>query len=175
MQKSTQAALLSVLTIQLSIFILIEDSMLVFESVWNFDWDTFICANMVSKYYSGLLLLKGCKHSQQNKLLQNDIMTIDKQKGLRRDCVCSVEDGELEVGVSGVSCLCMITEKNLYLRFWWLGIWTGRRNIYFKDFCAIIGGFSLLKRPAPCCYASACAMFSKAFQGLKCFIANVMC
>ena len=54
---------------------------------------------MVSKYYSGLLLLKGCKHSQQIKLLQNDIMTIDKQKGLRCDCVCSVEDGELEVGV----------------------------------------------------------------------------
>ena len=71
---------------------------------------------MVSKYYSGLLLLKGCKHSQQSKLLQNDIMTIDKQKGLRRDCVCSVEDGELEVGVSGVLYLCMITEKN-YLRF----------------------------------------------------------
>ena len=73
----------------------------------------FICANMVSKYYSGLLLLKACKHSQQNKLLQNDIMTIDKQKGFRRDCVRSVEDGELEVGVSGVSCLCMITEKIL--------------------------------------------------------------
>ena len=67
---------------------------------------------MVSKY-SGLLLLKGCKHFQQNKLLQNDIMTIDKQKGLRRDCVRSVEDGELEVGVSGVSRLCMITEKTI--------------------------------------------------------------
>ena len=67
---------------------------------------------MVTKY-SGLLLLKGCKHSQQNKLLQNDIMTIDKQKGLRRDCVCSVEDGELEVGGSGVSRLCMITEKTI--------------------------------------------------------------
>ena len=68
---------------------------------------------MVSRYYSGLLLLKGCKHSQQSELLQNDIMTIDKQKGLRHDCVCSVEDGELEVGVSGVSCLCMITEKTI--------------------------------------------------------------
>ena len=68
---------------------------------------------MVSKYYSGLLLLKGCKYSQQNKLLQNDIMTIDKQKGLSRDCVCSVEDGEMEVGVSGVSCLCMITENTI--------------------------------------------------------------
>ena len=63
--------------------------------------------------FRGLLLLKRCEHSQQNKLLQNDIMTIDKQKGLRRDCVCSVEDGELEVGVSGVSCLCMITEKTI--------------------------------------------------------------
>ena len=55
------------------------------------------------KFYSGSLLLKRCKHSQQNKLFQNDIMTIDKQKALRCDCVCSVEDGELEVEVSGIS------------------------------------------------------------------------
>ena len=53
---------------------------------------------MVSKYYSGLLLLKGCKHSQQNKLLQNDIMTIDKQKNLRRDCVSVSKMGNWKWG-----------------------------------------------------------------------------
>ena len=101
-------------------------------------------------------------------------MTIDKQKGLRRDCVCSVEEGKLEVGVSGISCLCMITEKTI-LDFDGWGFERDVETYIFKNFYAIIGGFSLLKRPAQCCYASACAMFSKAFQGLKCFIANVMC
>ena len=56
--------------------------------------------------------------------------------------------------------------------------WRFKRDVeiyYLKISTRLLVVLSLLRGPAPCCHASACAMFSKAFQGLKCFIANVMC